>query len=227
MIFEGGEDAVAHCARIEAHQQPQYALSILKQGWLYRKGLVKGWEKRYFVLLSGDEVRSAVLRNFFDVPQMGKLQHGKDIILWDALGVENRAGNAYNWKNGEECFKLVHFYRNYRFCVPVNPSKELETAAERDEWVRLLKSTMVHAGITMPTDLEANAQKQKVEEVHRCCCKGPDPSECRLLHGEQLAKSIRPSKLGQPVCPSNFGYKYYERFGFVELPAPCVLTKGS
>jgi len=146
------EGHTEQCARIEENQKPHYAQRLLKTGWLWKKGRVNGWDKRFFVLESGDGVRSALLRYFDKDPARfadADEREGKGIILHDALRLKEKGGTHYNFKNGEECFKLYHFYRDYRFCVVVKEGvedmdvKEASSSAdqaaqERDDWLRLL-----------------------------------------------------------------------------------------
>merc|ERR1712018_415828 len=93
----------AQCQRIRAHQQEQRSKSILKHGWLWREGLVWGWDKRYFILESGNQVRSALLRIFSEDPK--GMAGGRDlelysnaIVLWDAVGISQMGGDYYGFK---------------------------------------------------------------------------------------------------------------------------------
>ncbi|CAE7677016.1 unnamed protein product [Symbiodinium sp. CCMP2456] len=140
------EPAGAQCARIAESQKPVYAQKTLKAGWLMKKGRIGGWDKRYFVLESGDAVRSAVLRYWTDDPTQdpgADERVGKGIILQDAKDVKVKSGASYGFEDGEECFKLYHFYRDYRFCVLTDPSDaKFSPAAERDSWVDALEECM-------------------------------------------------------------------------------------
>lgn len=138
------------CSRIFSHQRPRFAQSILKHGWLLKKGRSwwSGWEKRYFVLESGDAVRSAVLRYFDQDPstmphdQWNQIQReDKAIILWDAKSTKLKTGLHYLFTDGSACFKLYHFYRDYRFCVSGKDYPET-ASAERDEWMSLVTSAI-------------------------------------------------------------------------------------
>lgn len=123
------------CRRILATQSAQYAQQTLKAGLLWKAGRTGGWEKRYFLLESGDMVRSAVLRYWAD----GREQWKKGLILHDATSVEAKSGSYYRFRNGEECFQLSHFYRSFSFCVPTGEGAAAAApATERDEWVSLL-----------------------------------------------------------------------------------------
>ena len=137
------EPAGEQCARIAESQKPVYAQKTIKAGWLMKKGRIGGWDKRYFVLESGDAVRSAVLRYWNHDPGQdpsAEERAGKGIILQDAKDIKVKSGASYGWEDGEECFKLYHFYRDYRFCVLTDPSdSKFSPAAERDSWVDALE----------------------------------------------------------------------------------------
>jgi len=131
------EDQCNYLKRQEV--QVQYALSVLKEGWLSKEssGLSKiGFRKgqlRYFVLESGDEVRSAVLRYFAEKPKAGvpSTERGaKGIILQDATSVSVDHGD-------KKCFTLVHFYRTYHFCVEGEGGKE-----EAENWRELIHNNI-------------------------------------------------------------------------------------
>ena len=136
------ESLEKQCQRILQVQHPQFAQSILKVGWLWRKGRVWGWDKHFAVLESADAVRSAVLRFYEDDPSSNQeiSASAPSIILWDAKGVKAKAGPHYGLKDGELCFKLYHFYTDYRFCVPKDVPRDKST--ERAEWMDLLSSSM-------------------------------------------------------------------------------------
>lgn len=151
------EPAGEQCKRIEARQSAYHAQKILKSGWLWKKGRLGGWEERYVVLESGTKVRSAVLRYWDKDPTKTNDTHErthKGILLRDAKGVKEKDGKHYGRKNGEECFKLYHFYRDYRFCVfwvtsaADDKADELVSRSEliereRDEWVKLIEDAIV------------------------------------------------------------------------------------
>lgn len=155
------ESQTAQCERIEENQKSRYAQRLLKTGWLWKKGDLR-WQKRFFVLESGDDVRSALLRYWDEDPSKNSKadeREGKGIILHDAKSVKEKDGKArYNFKHGEECFKLYHFYRDYRLCVVVpevdikaieglqdtkaadnlKEQNNIKAQKERDEWLELL-----------------------------------------------------------------------------------------
>ena len=140
------EPMEAQCKRILSVQQPQFAQSIAKAGWLWRKvSAVYGWDKHFAVFESADAVRSAVLRFYEDDPSADAnvSSSAPSIVLWDAKGVKAKEANHYGFKNGESCFKLYHFYVDYRFCVPSGEATD-EASEERDraDWMNLLSSSM-------------------------------------------------------------------------------------
>lgn len=135
------------CENIQAHQTVQYAQRVLKSGWLWKKGRVGGWDKRFFALESGDAVRSAVLRYWEKDPSKiadAEERVQKGIILRDAKSVKAKTGNRYGFKNGEECFKIYHFYRDYRLCLSLDEGQESSTMEdERDEWLSLIQEAII------------------------------------------------------------------------------------
>jgi len=152
------EQEDAQCKRIvsgPSGQKPSFAQSILKAGWLLKRGRNGGWDRRFFVLESGDQVRSAILRYFDADPYKNatyavwdKIKHdGKDIILWDAETVKTKIAAGYGFYDGTSCFKIYHFYRDYRFCIEGTDPAGATKA--RDEWVKLIKQS-----ITFPIEDE-------------------------------------------------------------------------
>jgi predicted nucleic acid-binding Zn-ribbon protein len=139
------ESKSSQCGRIQEHQSVKYAQKTLKAGYLWKKGRNGGWDMRYFMLESGDDVRSALLRYWTKDPTKLKAEEkaGKGVILQDAKGVKAKKGSKYGFKNGEECFKIQHFYRDYRLCVPNATDRSVALGEEksgqedrlRDEWV--------------------------------------------------------------------------------------------
>jgi len=145
------------CERITANQKPWYAQKILKKGWLQKKGdsIFSGldgntWDKRYFVLEGGDEVRSSVLRYFTKDPirvagfsQWKDIQReDKAIILWDAKGIQPGPVDNYGWEDGSLCFQLEHFYRDYKLCVFSDDGSGKSVSEHRDEWMALLEQAV-------------------------------------------------------------------------------------
>lgn len=136
------------CGRIETYQRQRHAQSILKAGYLLKAGRIGGWYKRFFVLESGDAVRSAVLRYYKKDPAVNakaEERHGKGIILWDAKSVKAKVYSRDSWKTKDMCFKLYHFYRKYKFCVPkmeraTNRQHATDEGMVRDEWMDLISN---------------------------------------------------------------------------------------
>jgi hypothetical protein len=135
------------CKRIQSHQSVYQAQTISKSGWLWRKKRIGGWDEHFFALESGTKVRSAVLHYWDKDPSKvvneeavaNRASH-KGIILRDAKFVKDKDGTDYGFKNGEECFKMYHFYHDYRFCVT---SKSTRPGTERNEWVKLIEDAIV------------------------------------------------------------------------------------
>ena len=138
------EDTSKQCERIQSHQQTQYAQRVLKSGWLWKKGRDRGWDERYFILESGDSVRSAILRYWNANPAKSadaQERREKGILLRDAKGITAKDGEHYGFENGEQCFKIYHFYRDYRLCVVAN-QKATSPEEERNQWVKLIESAI-------------------------------------------------------------------------------------
>jgi len=123
------------CQELFATQQPIRAQAILKSGRLWkRERLWRRWRERFFVLEGGDEGRSGILRYWRDIAQDERYNQG--IILWDARSTKTKPGSRYGWRDGTECFKLYHFYRDYRFCVPGGAGQDMK--AEAQSWSDLI-----------------------------------------------------------------------------------------
>jgi len=141
--FTYGAKISDQCKYIKEHQKVEYAQKVLKQGWLWKKGrLTGGWKKRYFVLESGDEVRSAVLRYWTEDPSESEERGHKGIFLKDAKDIKEKDERKwqYNFKDGEKCFKLYHFYRDFRLCVAIGEGTDART--EREQWMKLIKENI-------------------------------------------------------------------------------------
>ena len=136
------ESMELQCARLSQVQRPQFAQTVLKAGWLWIKGrTISSWGKHFAVLESSDPVRSAVLRFYSEDPSGNQnvSASAPAIILWDAKGVKMKDAVHYGFKTGEACFKLYHFYTDYRLCVP---SGGADPQHERAEWMELFTSSM-------------------------------------------------------------------------------------
>merc|ERR1740121_222188 len=95
------------------------------------------WTRRYFVLESGDQVRSGILRYWLSDPNLDRQaeeRFDKSVVLWDAKYTQAKPG-AYYDKNDCQCFKLKHFYRTYRFCIQASDVQGGDNVAERDDWM--------------------------------------------------------------------------------------------
>lgn len=125
------------CQTLFNTQQPIRAQAIKKSGWLLkRERLWRRWRERFFVLEGGDEGRSGVMRYWRDIAQDERYNQG--IILWDAKGTKLKPGSRYGWRDGTSCFKLYHFYRDYRFCVPPKEGQNAEEEAK--SWQELIQN---------------------------------------------------------------------------------------
>ena len=138
--YANPESAEEQCQRILQVQQPQFAQSIVKAGWLEKQGSMYRWSRHFAVFESSDAVRSAALRLFKDDPSTDDkvATSAQAIFLWDAKNVEAKDGKAYRFKNGVKCFKLHHFYTTYPFCI----KEAADPSAEQAEWMNLISSSM-------------------------------------------------------------------------------------
>jgi len=129
-------------------QRPRRANTVMLKTTLYkRERLFWRWRPRWFLFEGGDQVRSAQIRYWDKEPSDSQAIEAngiKAITLWDARSVEAVPGTKMRWKDGSECLRLNHFYRDYRLCVPGS----VENAkAVRDQWVNLIRSS-----ITFPSN---------------------------------------------------------------------------
>ena len=86
------ETEAQQCERILQYQQPQFAQTIPKAGWLWRKSsTLGGWAKHFD---AADQVRSAVLRFYEEDPSKNDNVPSSvpSIILWDAHSVKAKEG---------------------------------------------------------------------------------------------------------------------------------------
>jgi len=118
------------CSRYFDAQAPRHTQQILMRGSMAKQGRWWKWNTRFWILESGDAVRSAVLRYWEKDPASDRRTQErvtKKIFVWDAKSVSN---------SGRKCFKLNHFYRSYKLC----PSDK--SSSTRDKWVRHLKASI-------------------------------------------------------------------------------------
>jgi len=138
------ETSFGQCNRIFAEQRPAHAQNVLKSGWLWKRGRNFQWQKRFFVLESGDQVRTGLLRYFLADPSLDRRaeeRFDKTTILWDAEKVVKYDGSTYSWSDGSMCLSIVHFYRHIRLCVPGDGDRAKATQ-ERDDWFKYLDSQL-------------------------------------------------------------------------------------
>jgi len=78
-------------------------------------------------------MRSAVMRYWLKDPgddRQAPERVDKAIILWDAKRVE---------KSGKYCFRVVHFYRTYKYCC------EERSTQVRDSWYEAIESSIKYS----------------------------------------------------------------------------------
>jgi len=138
------------CDRLygNAGQRPRQSSYISLKTVMYkRERLFRRWRTRFFVLEEGSNVRSALIRYWDKHPSLANATEAntvKSIIVWDATSVKAEPGSLYGWRDGSECLKLSHFYRDFRLCVkPDVPENGNETAAAiRDQWVQRIQANI-------------------------------------------------------------------------------------
>lgn len=126
------EPAYRQCQRtfLEGEQYGRHAQRVLIRGMLEKRSRWNQWQDRYFILESGDEVRSAVLRYWYEDPSVDRQvpeRVEKAIILWDAKRVTS---------SGSFCWNLVHFYRTYKMCVLDR------STTTRNQWVQHIRDSI-------------------------------------------------------------------------------------
>jgi len=125
------ESAFNQCDRIfSSSQKPRHAQRILMRGTMRKQGRWWKWDSRFFILESGDSMRSAVLRYWEKDPGSNRNVEervDKKIIMWDAKSVRSK---------GSYCFKIYHFYRTYYLCAGD------KSGSTRNKWVRHLKASI-------------------------------------------------------------------------------------
>merc|ERR1719215_352185 len=104
----------------------------------------------FFVLESGNGVRSANLRYYGGDPADGAAEHtNKGIIMWDAAEV-----TGTETSHEQACFELKHHYRGrtqswlwrgttYTICITREEYPQGNINELRDEWVNNLQQTLV------------------------------------------------------------------------------------
>jgi len=155
-IYAGLSPPDNQCARYEASQQPQYAQFIRMKGALVKQSRGYEWQKRFFVLESGDSARSAKLRYFSAKPTSSSERVDKSLALWTATRIEKRGYRMEDLMTkidrgrrplahaiGDAMFPVTYFpcVKIYaptkaRLCVPGDREDALPL---RDEWLAALK----------------------------------------------------------------------------------------
>lgn len=163
-IEEASTDTTEQCSRITARQDRRghRTTSILKAGWMWKQSSSSfAWsssKRRYFILESGSQVRSATLRYFREEPSEGGEElFDKSITMRDAVSVENGEDTDRTvLRSAEACFAIRHHYRGrqgsryssgttYDICVNGQDyayASNEETQQLRDEWVAALRATI-------------------------------------------------------------------------------------
>lgn len=146
----GPETLERHVARINLMEQPVYPQSLVRQGWLSRRGrAITGthiWNRYWVVLESGDPVRAPLLRFFQKEPAKGAALEeyffGKEVSLWDIEKVE-----ACTWLTAH-CM-ILHRpsalasgdEQNVALCASLSHVGAGSLAKEmRDEWAQAIAS---------------------------------------------------------------------------------------
>lgn len=139
------------CGRINVEQSARATTPVLMSGWLTRPGS-GGWfsrdERRFYVLESGNGVRSATLRSFDDALPDGGEESDTGIIMWDAEEVSASASTG-----DQACFEIKHRYdgrsaswqrrgTTTTICATRDDSAG-NMAGLRDQWVSVLQPLLV------------------------------------------------------------------------------------
>jgi len=148
--FEPDKDE--QCGRINAEQLVRATTPVMMSGWLQKecsRFCFGGERRRFFVLESGNGVRSATLRYYRADPAVGGTEHtNKAIIMWDAVDV-----SAGETSSARSCFEIGHHYRGrvqswvsdttYKLCVTGEENPEGNHQELRDQWVSTLQNLLV------------------------------------------------------------------------------------
>jgi len=141
------------CNRILSSQSVRATTPVIMSGWLQKacSNFCFGGEKRrFFVLESGNGVRSAVLRYFRDDEALhGGTEHtNKALIMWDAEEV-----SVAETSDNRACLEIIHHYRGrvdswesnttYTLCATREEYPEDSLPELRDQWVSTLQNLLV------------------------------------------------------------------------------------
>jgi len=139
------------CGRINAEQHPRATTPVMMSGWLTRPGN-GGWfsrdARRFYVLESGNGVRSATLRSFDGALPDGTEETNNGIIMWDAEEV-----SATETTREQACFEIKHRYdgrstswqrrgTTTTICATRGDSSG-NMASLRDQWVSILQGLLI------------------------------------------------------------------------------------
>merc|ERR1719263_1550653 len=140
------------CSRIVPEQSVRVTTPVIMSGWLEKSCYRWCWgaDRRFFVLESGNGVRSANLRYYGGDPAEGSAEWtNKGIILWDAEAV-----SVAETSHTQACFELTHHYRGrtqswlrrvttYTICVTREEYPQANINELRDQWVNSLQQSLV------------------------------------------------------------------------------------
>lgn len=140
----GGAHSDEQCERINAEQSARMTTPIMMSGWLRRDD-----RRRFFVLESGNGVRSAALRSFRGALPGGTEETNKGIVLWDAESV-----SAGETDDSQACFDVKHRYRGrdtsyhrrgttITICLKIDDYPQGNIAELRDQWVSALQPLLI------------------------------------------------------------------------------------
>jgi len=147
-----GQGDAEQCERITANQGVRRTTPVVMSGWMektcYRWCF--GKNRRFFVLESGNGVRSAALRYWKGDPKTNGVERtNKGIELWDAGDVR-----IAETSEKQACFEIHHQYRgritswlrsgtSYTICVLQEDYEGQNVAEIRDMWVENLQQMLV------------------------------------------------------------------------------------
>jgi len=144
-------NSAEQCGRINAEQRARATTPPMLSMWLTRPGT--GWfsgdRRRFYVLESGNGVRTAVLRSFNGALPDGSEETNDSINMWDAEEVK-----ATETTRERACFEIKHRYegRSSRWqrrgetetiCVMRDDDTSGDMGRTRDQWVSTLQGLLV------------------------------------------------------------------------------------
>jgi len=145
-------DQAEQCGRILAEQVVRRTTPVIMSGWLEKSCYRWCWgtDHRFFVLESGNGVRSASLRYWDDDPANSGTEYtNKAMVMWDADEV-----SVGETSRSQACFELKHHYRGrvtswlssgteYTMCVTRENYPDANLAELRDQWVGAFQPALI------------------------------------------------------------------------------------